>query len=347
MKKVITIVGARPNFIKAALLSEELKRVNLKEVLVHTGQHYDFELSENLFKNLKLKQPDINLYIRAKTHGEQTGKMLIEIEKVLIQEKPHYVVVFGDTNSALAGALAAAKLKIPLTHIEAGERTFIDDMPEEINRKVCDHLSDLNCCATKLAVTFLKKESVRGKILFTGDLMLDIFLKTKKYSVAPNIDLPQNFILLTIHRAENTSDKERMQNLIKVLSRLGHNFVWPIHPRSKKALKKFKINIPKNIKAIDPISYSEMIWLEGKSDCILTDSGGVQKEAYWSHKPCINLLNKTAWQVTLKGGWNQVVSEFGDIKELIKNRPTGRTKISEFGDGHAAQKIADEIIKMI
>lgn len=348
MKKIVTVIGARPNFIKAKLLSDKLKRSAVTEILVHTGQHYDQNLSEDLFIDLKLKKPDINLGIHSNTHGQQTGKMLIGIEKVLLLEKPNGVIVYGDTNSTLAGALAAAKLKIPIIHVEAGERSYLTISPEEINRVVCDHISTINCCPTKHAVFNLRKESITKNVIFTGDIMLDLFIQFQKKQVKPPIQIPKEFMLLTIHRAENTEDNNKFISIIKNIENIGSPIVWPVHPRSRKILQNIEFSSFKNIIPIPPVTYSQMLWLEANSHRIITDSGGVQKEAYWSNVPCLTLSSRTCWQQTLKGNWNQVVGDnINNIKKYLRNKVNGKPQIEEFGDGHALEKIYNTVLKII
>ena len=273
--------------------------------------------------------------------------MLIGIEKILISQRPSCVIVFGDTNSTLAGALAAAKLNIPIVHVEAGERTYLSTVPEEINRVVCDHIATVNCCPTKLAVSNLKKEGVTtGK--FTGDIMLDLFIRFKNGKVKPPFKFPEKYILLTIHRAENTSDKFLFKNLIHQINSLNLSVVWPIHPRSKKIIKLEEFKKLGNVMLIPPVPYSQMLWLEQNAQRIITDSGGVQKEAYWSEVPCITLSPRTFWKQTLKGNWNQVIgSDYKSFNKYPLTKAKGKPRLSEFGDGDAAQKISKAILKII
>lgn len=344
IKKIVTILGARPNFIKSALLSEKFKTNNINEFILHTGQHYDYQLSEAIFKDLKLKKPDINLKIGSGAAGWQTGKMLIGIEKVLITQKPNAVLIIGDTNSTLAGALASSKLGIPLIHIEAGERTFIKSMPEEINRVICDHLSGLNLCATKIALKNLKAESIVKNVYWTGDIMFDLFLRYQNKRLKPKIKLPNQFILVTIHRAENTNNIKKLNMIIDALGRLELPIVWPIHPRTKVLLKR---ELPSNIILILPVPYTQMLWLESNSFRIITDSGGVQKEAYWSNVPCLTIMEKTGWTQTLNGNWNQVVENPDEIIDHISTKITGKPNRQLFGDGKSASLMSRKIIKYI
>ncbi len=339
-KKILTIIGTRPNFIKSTLVSKILAKNRIKEVVIHTGQHYDFELSQIFFDELRLECPDAFLKIESGNHGRQTGKMIIEIEKILSSIKPIAVIVYGDTNSTLAGALATAKIPLPLSHIEAGERSFNREAPEEINRIVCDHIATINCCATRRAVSLLKREGINKKVFFTGDIMLDLLLKYKHRAKLPNIKLPDCYIVATIHRAENTDNIEKLKKIILSLGSVEYPIIWPIHPRTQKAIEKNKIKLSKNIKTISPLSYFEMIALQTNSFRIITDSGGIQKEAYWLGIPCVTVLNETSWVQTLKGDWNQLVKDNPmSIKNKLQKIPKGSRDLKEFGDGDAAKNI--------
>lgn len=338
-KKIVSIVGARPNFIKAKLVSDELKRHNFDEFLIHTGQHYDYNLSQIFFEGLNLKRPDLNLAIGSKAPGEQTAQMIIGIEKSLIKLNPKAIIAYGDTNSALAGALAAVKHFVPIVHIEAGERSYDNTSPEEINRIICDNISKINCCASKKSLHALKKENLGKSAYFTGDVMLDLLRLYIKKAHRPKISIPVNFILLTLHRGENTEELNRLKKIIDSLKIIKNQIIWPIHPRTQKQIKLFNIKIPKNVTTIPPVSYTEMLYLEKNSSRIITDSGGVQKEAYWLKTPCITLLTKTGWTETLKGNWNQLTGErFDKINLLLKNKVEGKPNTTQFGDGHAAEK---------
>lgn len=343
-KKIVTIVGARPNFIKSALLSEKFRNDKINEFILHTGQHYDAQLSEAIFKDLNLKKPNINLKIGSGPAGWQIGKMLIEIEKVLITQKPDAVLVIGDTNSTLAGALASSKLHLPIIHLEAGERTFVKSMPEEINRIICDHISGLNLCATKVAVKNLKNEFITKNVHWTGDIMLDLFLKYKNKKIKPEIKLPKQFILLTIHREENTDNKHRLNEIIDNIGKIGMPVVWPIHPRTKVLLNR---ELSSNINLISPLPYSQILWLETNSYRIITDSGGVQKEAYWSNVPCLTLMERTAWSQTLHGSWNQIINNPDEIAKHISDKTVGKPNHLLFGKGKSSDLISKLIIKFI
>lgn len=346
-KKIVSIVGARPNFIKAKLICDQLKNHGINEFLIHTGQHYSYNLSQVFFEGLNLKKPDVNLEVGSYGPGEQTARMIIGIEKVLTQQRPNAVIVYGDTNSALAGALAAAKLFIPIIHVEAGERSYDSKSPEEINRVICDHLSRINCCASYKSINHLKSENLARSAYFTGDIMLDLLRLNIKNVDSPNKKIPKKFILLTLHRSENTQNRRDLKKILDSLKLINNQIVWPIHPRTQKMIKQFKIKIPKNITLIPPVSYKVMLWLEKNSQRIITDSGGVQKEAYWLKIPCLTLLRKTGWTETLTGNWNQLVGDQPDkIKILIAKKIEGEPDASQFGDGHAAEKTIKAILKL-
>jgi len=302
--KIVSIVGARPQFIKLAPLSKEIRKKH-KEVIIHTGQHYDQELSEIFFKELKIPEPDYNLEVGSGEQGRQTGEMLIRIEEVLQFEKPDWVIAFGDTNSTLAGALAASKLHIPLAHVEAGMRSYNNSMPEEINRKLTDHLSQLLFCPSKNAVENLKKERLTKGVHLVGDLMQEALAENikvagRKSKILKRLRLrPKEFYVVTIHRAENTDSRIRLEELASLLSKLDRKTIFPIHPRTKKYLQEYglwsKLSRFKNLVMLEPVGYLDMLILEENARAVLTDSGGVQREAYFLGTPCIILRNETEW----------------------------------------------------
>lgn len=347
-QKIASIVGARPQFIKCAPLSRLLRQRH-REVLIHTDQHYDHDLSRIFFDQLEIPKPNYHLDVGSGTHGEQTGQILERVEEVLLQENPQVVLVYGDTNTTLAGALAAAKLWIPVVHVEAGLRSFNRRMPEEINRVLTDRLSALLFCPTKTAVENLKKEGITQGVHNTGDVMYDALLfnmkraeKISTISARLNIQ-PGSYYLVTIHRANNTDNPENLRNILTGLEYLDLPAVFPIHPRTRKALKKLKrkFNSAKPaLHLIDPVSYLDMLILEKNARKILTDSGGVQKEAYFLGVPCITLRGETEWAETLQGGWNSLVRT--DPKAiglaLGKDPPQG-SRPEAFGDGHAAENM--------
>ena len=377
--KIITIVGARPQFIKAGVVSRAIQAFNLRvekrrirEILVHTGQHYDYLMDKVFFEELELPRPDYHLGVGSGSHGRQTGVMLERIETVLQKEKPEVLVVYGDTNSTLAGALSAAKLNIPVAHVEAGLRSFNRTMPEEINRLLTDHLSTLLFCPTAQAAQNLLKEGIkdgRTKIVKNvGDVMYDSILYYSKIaekkipifhglnlinpqSVPPGRDNPQ-YYLATLHRAENTDDPKVLNSILKALNEIGRNtsVILPLHPRTKKMMKVHHLFSEfKNIKFIEPVSYLNMLKLEKNAEAILTDSGGVQKEAYWFKVPCLTLREETEWVETVKSGWNVLVGT--GPKKIVqglnvfgKGRPSKRG-MGIFGDGRASGKIIQILMR--
>ena len=372
--KVVTVIGARPQFIKAAVVSRAIQAFNrssvrigskkrLREILVHTGQHYDYLMDRVFFEELRLPKPDYHLGAGSGSHAVQTGRMLEGVEKVLEKEKPEIMIVYGDTNSTLAGALAAAKLNIPVGHVEAGLRSYRRSMPEETNRLLTDHLSTLLFCPTAQAMRNLSKEGIRNGdqtvVKNVGDVMYDSILyysgiAEKKSKIiqklgflTPNFELrTPNYYLATLHRAENTDNPGRLKSILKALKEISQEcpVVLPLHPRTKKMMRvQGLIKEAKGIQLIDPASYLDMLKLEKHARVILTDSGGVQKEAYWFRVPCITLREETEWPETIRGGWNVLVGTVGDsiVKETKRqNRrtlPGSKTKI--FGDGKAGEKI--------
>jgi len=314
--KIISVVGARPQFIKLSALSQELRRKH-KEIVLHTGQHYDYELSRVFFSELSIPRPHYNLGIGSAEHGEQTGRMLKGIEEVLLFERPDLVIVYGDTNSTLAGALAAVKQNIPVAHVEAGLRSFVRTMPEEINRVLTDHVSSLLFCPTPTSVKNLKKEGITQGVYLVGDVMYDslkenLSVAEKKSKIMRKLNLnPKDFYLVTVHRAENTDKKDNLKKLCRILVSLDRKTVFPVHPRTKNKLSEFKLLARllslKHLLPIDPVSYLDMLVLEKNAGYILTDSGGVQKEAFFLETPCLTLREETEWVETLKGNYNGVV----------------------------------------
>lgn len=345
--KILSIIGARPQFIKCAPLSREIRR-EYEEILVHTGQHYDPEMSDIFFKELQIPAPDYNLGIGSSSHGEQTGKMLIEIEKLLHKENPSLVLVYGDTNSTLAGALAASKLHIKVAHVEAGLRSFDRTMPEEINRVLTDHTSDLLFCPTETAVLNLKNEGITKGVYNVGDLMLDALnhnqkIAEDKSTILKDLDLNSNkYIVVTIHRASNTDSLENLSSIVNALCDIDFPLVFPVHPRTEKYLKQYKLweKLCRKVKVISPVGYLEMIKLMTHARKILTDSGGVQKEAYMLRVPCITMRENTEWVETMKDGGNVLVgADYKKIKDAILNFEGIKVKGNIFGDGNAANKI--------
>lgn len=328
-KKILSIVGARPQFIKLFPLSRAL-REQYDEMIVHTGQHFDAEMSELFFKELEIPKPDINLDINKGNHGEQTGKMLIELEKVMLEEKPDLVIVFGDTNTTLAGALNAAKLHIPALHIEAGLRSFNRTMPEEINRVMADHAADYLFTPTKTAMENLNKEGLQEKAFLTGDIMIDsleaILEKAGKKDTLSKLDLSNPYYLMTLHRPYNVDDPARLQLILDKLADLNRQVVFPVHPRTRNIIEQYNINIPNTIQIIKPQGYLDFINLQANCEKILTDSGGIQKEAYIQKKPCLTIRPETEWTETVEDGWNTLVNpENEEFVDKIRNfKPTNK-----------------------
>jgi UDP-GlcNAc3NAcA epimerase len=309
--KIFSVVGARPQFIKLAPLSSALRREH-KEIIVHTGQHYDEPMSENFFRDLGINKPEYNIGIGSGSHAEQTGKMLVELERLYFSGKPDLVIVFGDTNSTLAGALAASKLLIQVIHIEAGLRSYNREMPEEINRIVTDNLSEHLFVPTITALINLQKEGMESKAYLTGDIMVDtlkqnLTVAIEKSTILSDLKLQQgDYYLLTLHRPYNVDKPEVLLHIIKNLSGSAERIVFPVHPRTQKVLKSLEINT-NNLMIIDPVGYLDFISLEYHSKKIITDSGGIQKEAYILKKPCITLRTETEWTETVEDGWNILI----------------------------------------
>jgi UDP-GlcNAc3NAcA epimerase len=354
MIKVTTIVGARPQFIKAATVSRVIAaRDDIREVLVHTGQHFDSNMSDIFFQELDIRQPDFHLGIGGGTHGQNTGRMIEAIEQVLMKQQPDWVLVYGDTNSTLAGALAAVKLHIPIAHVEAGLRSFNRRMPEEINRVLTDHAADLLFAPTNTAVNNLHHEGISGdRVRKVGDVMYDAtrFYRNrarKPASVTLADDVP--FFLGTIHRAENTDDPARLKAIIALFNQLADDttIVLPLHPRTLGAIQSLGgAGFSSAVKVIEPVGFLEMTWLLAHCQLVLTDSGGVQKEAFFHMKPCVTLRAETEWVELVETGWNRLLSphkEDGvqvvrDMRRLSRNDPAHL-----FGDGEAARLVVDGV----
>lgn len=389
--KICTIIGARPQFIKAAAVSRAIAKHNaltsnvehrtLNEIIVHTGQHYDEAMSSIFFRELAIPKPKYNLNIGSGTHGAQTGKMLAGIEDVLIKEKPDWVLLYGDTNSTLAGALAAAKLHIPVAHVEAGLRSFNRRMPEEINRIVADQLSSLLFCPSQVSVDNLAAEGIPSRltpnasrltsnVLIVGDVMADALRFAAEKSAKHTKILqkhklqPRKYLLATIHRAENTDNKDRLENIMNALSEIAKNetVILPIHPRTKNILRNinFKFNKSSNLERrtlnveqgflqiIDPVGYFDIIALEKSARMILTDSGGIQKEAYWLKVPCVTLRDETEWLETVDNGWNILTG--ANSAKIIKAVKTFKTPAKHpplYGNGKATEKCLKTLLKSL
>lgn len=349
MKRIVTIVGARPQFVKAAVISRLVKNEysdKFEEIIVHTGQHYDENMSDVFFKEMMIPRPDINLNIGSGTHGKMTGRMLEKIEEVILDKKPDILLVYGDTNSTLAGALAASKLHIPVAHVEAGLRSFNMKMPEEQNRILTDHVSSFLFCPTETAVNNLAGEGITENVFNTGDVMYDASLFYEKFACPPkNVEIPDDFALITLHRAENTDSYENLRNIVEALNESAVNAVMPLHPRTKKMLEQFDLKFNENIRLIEPVGFFNMIYLEKKCRMVITDSGGVQKEAYFFKKPCITLREQTEWVETVESGWNVLV---GSDKEKIIDKLTNLNIAGEYnqlyGNGKSGCNILNYFI---
>ena len=345
--RIVSIVGARPEFIQAAPVSRALRREH-EEILLHTGQHYDYRMSQVLFEHLSLPKPDVNLDVGSGPHGQQTAEMVARLERVLIEKQPDLVIVRGHANSTLAGALAAAKLCIPLAHIDAGERSFNKRAPEEVNRLVADRLADVLLCSTRSAVHHLADEGIADGVYFTGDVMLDALqqhlpIARRRSDVVFKLDLDTDgYLLATVHRASNTDDADRLHGIVTAFNALREPVVFPIHPRTRAALDRLGLSLASHVQIIEPVGYLDMLMLESHARAILTDSGGVQREAYFLSIPCITLLDETELTETVEAGWNRLAGSDPDhiitaAREFIP--PTEHPPL--FGDGYAAERIAD------
>ncbi|RMF06295.1 UDP-N-acetylglucosamine 2-epimerase (non-hydrolyzing) [Candidatus Woesearchaeota archaeon] len=346
--KIVSVVGARPQFIKASAVSGELRKKHT-EILIHTGQHFDDNMSAVFFEELGIPKPDINLHVSGGTNTGQVARMMLKLEKQFRELEPELVLVYGDTNSTLAGALTGRQMNIPVAHVEAGLRSFRMSMPEEQNRIITDAISSILFCPTMTAVEQLRKEGIERGVYFTGDVMYDAVLRFKDMS-SGRVDYgelgvkPGQYNLLTLHRAENTDNKENLRGILRGVRNSSIPVVFPMHPRTKKALKKHGLEneISGNIHVIEPVGYLEMIELEKNAKRILTDSGGVQKEAYFLKVPCITLREETEWVETVEDGWNVLTGadENRISREINSFSPAGKQR-NVFGDGKAGSRIVE------
>lgn len=352
----MTVVGARPQFIKAAAVSRILRR-NDKEILVHTGQHYDENMSGIFFEELEIPEPDYNLGVGSASHGKQTGEMLEKIEDLIFQEKPDAMLVYGDTNSTLAGALAASKQHVPVAHVEAGLRSYNMDMPEEQNRVLTDHISRLLLCPTDTAVKNLAKEGITQGVYNVGDVMCDALfyyhaLAARRYHDFEPLEyikgcpgeIKSGYYLATIHRAENTDGIVSLRNILTALEQLDKPVIFPVHPRTKPLVKSIMQGRSYgNIHFVEPVGYLYMLYLTANAKKIITDSGGLQKEAYLLEVPCVTVREQTEWSETLRGGWNVLAHpDTVDILNKVKSIKADPSKRSDYyGSGHASEKICD------
>ncbi len=357
VKKIVSVVGARPQFIKALPVSLALKD-SFKEVLIHTGQHYDKDMSQVFFDELKPLSSHYNLGVGSASHGCQTGQMLIRLEGVLLKEKPDLVLVYGDTNSTLAGALAAVKLHLLIGHVEAGLRSFDKKMPEEVNRVLVDHMADFLFCPTQASVNNLLKEGIKENVFQVGDVMYDSVLLFQKKAESSSKILkklklePKEYLLCTIHRASNTDIKENLSSIIKALIESGEKTVFPVHPRTRKYLSEWGLDqllkkAPK-VRIIKPLGYLDFLQLEKNARKILTDSGGVQKEAYFFKVPCLTLRETTEWIETVEAGWNKLVGTKPEtIIQAIKEFFPPKRQKNLYGDGKSSEKIKEILMKKL
>ncbi len=347
--RILTVVGARPQFIKAAAFSRVVRQRH-EEILVHTGQHYDIQMSDVFFDELQLPKPDHHLGVGSGPHGLQTAQMLERLEDVMRRVLPERVVVYGDTNSTLAGALAAAKIALPVAHVEAGLRSYVRAMPEEINRVVADHLSTHLFAPTRNAVENLAREGITKGVVLTGDIMYDALLlhapvAAEKSRIVGDLALePGGYVLATVHRAANTDDPARLERIVEALGALREPVVLPLHPRTRAALMGTDIEVDLSVRIIEPVGYVDMLALEQGARMVVTDSGGVQKEAYLLGVPCVTLREETEWVETLECGWNVLAgADAGRILAAAKRgRPSGEPP-RVFGDGHAGERMVEAL----
>ena len=344
--KILTVIGARPQFVKAAVLSHAL-RAQHREILLHTGQHYDDELSATFRGELRLPKPDVELNVAPGLREEQTARMMVGIERAILDHCPDRVLVYGDTNSTLAGALAAARHRLRIAHVEAGLRSFNPRMPEELNRVVTDQLSDLLFCSSQEAADNLAREGMTKGVHVVGDVMAEAvrqFAPDRDLSAAMcarrNLD-PGYYAVATVHRAENTDDGDRLRRIVSGLARLDFTVLLPMHPRTRAAVRQFGITFPSNVRQVPPLGYAEMLALVGLSRVVLTDSGGLQKEAYWLGVPCVTLRDETEWVETVAAGWNRLAGADADrlvdcVCQLAAALPV---RLPLYGEGNAVARI--------
>jgi UDP-N-acetylglucosamine 2-epimerase len=347
--RIASIVGARPQFIKAAALGRELRKRH-EDILIHTGQHYDYQMSGVFFDGLDMPAPDVNLEVGSGLHGMQTGLMLQKIEEVLLSRQPDRVLVYGDTNSTLAGAMAAAKLHILVVHVEAGLRSFNRQMPEEINRVVADHLSDLLLCPSRTAVSHLASEGITKGVHLVGDVMLDVLnwarqrAEGQSPAVLSRFELEEGrYLLATVHRSENTDDPERLSGILQALNAQEETVLFPVHPRTRKVIETGGgYGLGPHVRLIEPLSYFDMIALSRAARFILTDSGGLQKEAYWLGVPCVTLREETEWVETVDAGWNTLAGcDTGKILQAVRSFAPPSSRPALYGEGSVAARCVE------
>jgi UDP-N-acetylglucosamine 2-epimerase (non-hydrolysing) len=348
--RILSLVGARPQFIKEAIVHRELKAAGITEILVNSGQHYDHNMSDVFFQDFDIKAPDYNLGVGSASHGEMTGRIIIEFEQIAMKERPDWVLVYGDTNTTLAGAIAASKLKIPVAHVEAGVRMHPKDMPEEINRTLTDRVSKLLFCASNKSVDNLASEGITSGVHFTGDVMYDLFLMLKpkfKYDYNELCNLkPGSYAVLTLHRDFNVDNQQQLQAILRNLAEFAKQtkIIFPIHPRTKKRVSEFGLDaFLKDIHVIEPVDYLNLMGLVTESQLIVTDSGGLQKEAYYAEKPALLFMSDPAWHELVEEGINILVND-RPLSQLAKTLVKGSYPKNIYGKGDASKKIV-EILK--
>jgi UDP-N-acetylglucosamine 2-epimerase len=354
--KILTVVGARPQFIKAAPVSRALRAAGHTEFLVHTGQHYDRQMSRVFFDEMQIPEPDINLEVGSGSHAAQTAQMLSKLEHVMETNKPDCVLIYGDTNSTLAGALAAAKLDMSLAHVEAGLRSFNRGMPEETNRVLADHVSDFLFCPTQTAVDNLAREGITSGVSLVGDTMFDAVLQfgkiaEKRSTILDELNLgAKKFLLATVHRAYNTDDPEILRGILTAFIELKETIVFPVHPRTRERINQLGPGFADcSVKMIEPVGYLDMLMLERNARLILTDSGGMQKEAFFFGVPCVTLRPETEWTETVAAGWNIIAGVTPEGISRAVNETVWPTEppAQIFGDGNAAEKIVERLVEQL
>jgi UDP-N-acetylglucosamine 2-epimerase len=346
--KIVSVIGARPQFIKASPLSRALRQRH-REILVHTGQHYDYGMSDVFFEELGIPAPDYDLGVGSGPHGAQTGVMLAALETVLEKEAPDVVLVYGDTNSTLAGALVAAKLHLPVAHVEAGLRSFNRAMPEEINRVVADHLSTWLFAPSISAADHLRREGITGGVHVVGDVMIDAMELHRERAQARSGVLarfavePRRYYAATVHRAENTDDPTRLRAIFEALGRLDRPVLLPLHPRTRKRADELALAVADNVRLLEPLGYLDMIAVLAAARCLLTDSGGMQKEAYYLGVPCVTMRDETEWVETVEAGWNVLVGADRDriVRGVEAQTGPRPPRPPLYGDGRTAQRVVE------
>ncbi len=348
MKKVVSVVGVRPEYIKVAAVAPHLAK-RVEHIIVNSGQHYDFNLAKVFLGELLDKDPDFNLAVGSGTHAAVTAKIIIRCEKTFQRIKPDLVIVFGDSNTTLGAALAAAKLKKPIAHIEAGMRSYDRSMPEEINRIMVDHVSSIFLCSSKTGLENLASEGVVKNVYNTGDVMMDVFKEVKfNFSIVKELGLRvKEYYFATIHREENTIDGKRLAKIFRALDVLNLPVVFPMHPRTRKALRLLGLKL-KNIKIVKPLKFSDVLALEKEAIAIITDSGGIQKEAYWLKIPCLTVRDTTEWVETVDYGWNRLVlGELPILGKLARSFKEPKMHPDFYGQGKAGLAVAEKIFKFL